>query len=205
MATSQPIPNFVSDETWWVTFGASRRLQNLGMVEIGLTSREIICEAIKFFRGAAAILPHIRFAATAGEPTQIITWQHYHKCHKKDTRSDAEPAAYCAAHPAPLRATEPGSDPGPNRRPVRSATRLATQPSQPGAGGEEGSCEQTPRARRRHPSGVKRRCHPYPGVARTPTAVGEAADSTAPATKLQANARRFTNVPEARGGGNRPH
>ena len=45
--------------------------QNLGMVEIGFTSREIVREAaIKFFRDAAQYLLHIRLAATTGGPTQ---------------------------------------------------------------------------------------------------------------------------------------
>ena len=66
--------------------------QKLGMVEIGFTSREIDREGIKFFRNVAQYLLHIRFAATAGRPTQRLLGDGYHKCHKKDTSSDAEPA-----------------------------------------------------------------------------------------------------------------
>ena len=46
--------------------------QNLGMVEIGSTSREIVREAIKFFRDAAQYLLLIRLAAATGGPTQQL-------------------------------------------------------------------------------------------------------------------------------------
>src|SRR6266849_10818566 len=92
MSTSQPKPSFVSVETCQLTRDALRMFQNLGMVEIGSTSREIVREAIKFFRDAAQYLFHIRLAATTGGPTQQLLHGRYHKCHKKDTRSDAKPA-----------------------------------------------------------------------------------------------------------------
>src|SRR5216684_1747705 len=72
MSTSQPKPSFVSGETCQLTRDASRMFQNLGMVEIGSTSREIVREAIKFFRDATQYLLHIRLAATTGGPTQQL-------------------------------------------------------------------------------------------------------------------------------------
>src|SRR5229473_1907258 len=63
---------FIRDEACQLTPDASRMFQNLGMVEIGFTSRKIVREAIKFFRNAAQYLLHIRLAATAGGPTQQL-------------------------------------------------------------------------------------------------------------------------------------
>ena len=74
MSTSQPKPSFVSDETCQLTRDASRMFQNLGMVEIGSTSREIVLKVNEILLQLGTTLPSLSDRLNVWWDNSIITW-----------------------------------------------------------------------------------------------------------------------------------